>query len=478
MSIRLTLVLAFVGLGGAGVLVVSRIIGDEVPRHTYSANEEALADTAALLASYVEARSADGRLPIDELRSAVAAAQARQLGARIHQLEKSSVVLRVYLTDARGIVVFDSDAGRDEGKDYSRWQDVSRTLRGEYGARATREVASDPRTSIHYVAAPLRRDGRVVGVLSVGKPVSELGGLIGAMRRRIARAALVGVVLAAAAGVGVAFWIARPLRRLVRFSDAVAAGQRVPLPGFAGREMRELARSLEGMREALSGRRQAEEAIRALTHEIKAPLAGIQASAELLGEEPPEAERRRFLGHIQAETTRIGTLVERMLELAALEGRAALEAPQALDLAALVGEAIAAESALAAHKGVRLQAFPSAGLRVSGDGLLLRQALRNLVHNALAATPAGGGVQVSTRVEANQALLTVEDDGPGIPEFALPRVFERFYSLALPGESRRGTGLGLAFVREVALLHGGEAALANRAQGGARASLRLPLLVG
>jgi two-component system sensor histidine kinase CreC len=473
-SIRLVLVLAFAALVAAGVLVVTRIVNDEVPRYTYAANEESLVDTATLLAAFVEVRSAAGRLPVAELRSALDVALARDLKARIHELEKRSLGLRVYLTDPRGIVVFDSDGGRDEGKDYSRWQDVYRTLRGEYGARATRGVAAEPLTSIHYVAAPIRSEGRIVGVLSVGKPVRELSGLIGAMRTRITRAGVVGLGLAVTAGIGVALWISRPLRRLVEFSDAVASGRRVSPPRLYGREVRELGRSLDGMREALWGRRQAEGAIRGLTHEIKAPLAGIQASAELLGEDVPLAERRRFLGHILTETERIQTLVERMLELAALEGRASLETRPELNLAALVADVIAAEAALAEQKGVRLETRAEEAVAVCGDALLLRQAVRNLVHNALRATPAEGTVVVSAEPDGEAAVVAVEDTGPGVPDYALPRLFERFYSVTLPGEARRGTGLGLAFVREVALLHGGEAALVNRPQGGARATLRLP----
>jgi two-component system sensor histidine kinase CreC len=451
-SIRSVLVLAFAALVAAGVLVVTRIVNDEVPRHTYAANE----------------------LPVGELRSALDIALARDLQARIQQLEKRSLGLRVYLTDARGVVVFDSAGGAEVGKNYSRWQDVSRTLRGEYGARATRGVADDPRTSIHYVAAPIRRQGRIVGVLSVGKPVRELSGLIAAMRARITHAGLFGLALAVAAGTGLAFWVSRPLRRLVAFSNEVTAGRRVAAPRLYGREMRELGRSLDAMREVLSGRRQAEGAIRGLTHEIKAPLAGIQASAELLGEEVPPAERRRFLGHIVTEAGRIRTLVDRALELTAREGRSALEVRSLVELRTLVDEVVAAEDAVAAQKEVRLLARAAHGFTVRGDALLLRQAVRNLVHNAIRATPAGGTVTVSAEAEGEKAVIAVEDTGPGVPDYALPRLFERFYSMALPGEPCRGTGLGLAFVREVALLHGGEASLANRPGGGARASLSLP----
>jgi two-component system, OmpR family, sensor histidine kinase CreC len=482
-SIRLVIILAFVVLAAAGVLVVTGIVNDEVPRHTYAANEESLADMASLLASLVEARLENGQVPVDDLRKALEAVRSRDLGARIHELEKRSVGGRVDATDGAGVVVFDSDGGRDEGRNYSRWNDVRRTLQGEYGARASRGIADDPLTSVHYVAAPIRSGSRIVGVLSVGKPVRELGGLIEAMQDRIAWAALLGVGSAALVGVAVAFWIARPLRRLAQFSEAVAEGQRLALPKLYGREVQELGRALDGMREALMGRRQAESAVRGLVHEVKAPLAGIRASAELLLEELGEPERQRFLGHILTESGRLETLVGRMLELAALEGRPALGEMEQQNLQGLAREAAEAEASLATQKGVLVETksvlvetrYLEAPVEVRGDALLLRQALRNLVHNAVRAASSGRTVTVAVMVTGEWATVTVDDTGPGIPDYALPRLFERFYSVPLPGETRRGTGLGLAFVREVALLHGGEATLANREDGGARATLRLPL---
>lgn len=110
-----------------------------------------------------------------------------------------------------------------------------------------------------------------------------------------------------------------------------------------------------------------------------------------------------------------------------------------------------------------------------GDELLLRQALFKLVHNALAATPAGGRVTVRARAAADAVEFSVLDTGPGVPAFALPRVFDKFYSLTPAANGSPGTGLGLPFVREVALLHGGEATLANRPDGWAGAAIRLPL---
>jgi len=118
--------------------------------------------------------------------------------------------------------------------------------------------------------------------------------------------------------------------------------------------------------------------------------------------------------------------------------------------------------------------FPDDAPLVSGDAFLLERAILNLLENAIAFTPEGGMVAVSINHHERCWRLTVEDTGTGVPEYALPRVFERFYSLPRPDTGRKSSGLGLAFVKEVALLHGGAVELSNRPEGGARATMSLP----
>ena len=113
-----------------------------------------------------------------------------------------------------------------------------------------------------------------------------------------------------------------------------------------------------------------------------------------------------------------------------------------------------------------------------GESFLLESALHNLLQNAIDFSPAGGAIRIRVAPDAaaQTAAITVEDDGPGIPDYALPRLFERFYSLARPGSGRKSSGLGLCFVREAAALHRGSIHVKNRTDiPGTRAVLRLPL---
>ena len=160
-----------------------------------------------------------------------------------------------------------------------------------------------------------------------------------------------------------------------------------------------------------------------------------------------------------------------MLELSALEARKSLSHVEPIALAALVAEVQRSCEPLLRQKGLSFEADLSAGAEVRGDRLLLRQALANLVHNAIQATPPGGSIGVKLWRDGESVGVRVLDSGPGVPEYALPRVFERFYSVPSTEGAPPGTGLGLPFVREVALLHGGGAALGNAPEGGAVAEM-------
>nr|HBK47244.1 two-component system sensor histidine kinase CreC [Xanthomonadaceae bacterium] len=117
----------------------------------------------------------------------------------------------------------------------------------------------------------------------------------------------------------------------------------------------------------------------------------------------------------------------------------------------------------------------AAALAVQGDRFLLRRALGNLLENAIEFSAPGSRIALRGERVGDRVRLSVEDQGSGVPDYALARVFERFYSLPRPHGGQRSSGLGLPFVREVARLHGGEAALANRDGGGAIATLLLPV---
>jgi two-component system sensor histidine kinase CreC len=465
----------------AGIaFLLYRVVGDIDPRYRESA-EESLVDTANLMASLIEQDLQGDRIDPARLAPVLRTLYARQFDAEIYGLRKTRVDLRVYVTDANGRVLFDAARGRMDrhlGQDFVDWRDVRYTLDGLYGARTTRDVASDASTSVMYVAAPIVNRERVtIGVVSVGKPVNSFGKLVQNARWRTiwvgVGSALALLVLAAIVSV----WLVRPFGLVGDYLAWMRAQPRLR-PGPMLRHAAALLRAgAHEMRAALTGRNTMADHVATLTHEIKSPLSAIRGAAELL-EDPamPADTRAHFLDNIARETQRIQEIVDRMMELTALESRRVLEHAGPVALAPLLEELVAGPQAAAAARGLRLELALQARPQVWGDAFLLRRAVSNLLANALDFAPAGSSVALALSGNGRQARITVRDHGPGIPDYARHRVFEKFYSLARPGGGKKSTGLGLAFVREIAVQHGGQAALDNAQGGGALATLALPLL--
>jgi two-component system sensor histidine kinase CreC len=319
----------------------------------------------------------------------------------------------------------------------------------------------------------VQRRGEVVGWVGVGRPLATVTEAISRARWRIA---LVGFGVAAgmvAAGWWIAAKLTHSLERLTDYAVAVRDGRPATPPGSRATEIAALARAFEEMRLALEGKAHVERYTQALAHEFKAPLTAIRGAAELLGEDLPPAERARFVANLRAESDRMQRLVERLLELAAIEARHGRVEFAAVVLREIAAEIVAAAQGGAAVRKVALTLADGAAPRVRAEKSLLAQAVGNLVQNALEFTPAGGSVTVRVGAERGRASVVVEDTGPGVPGFALEKVFDRFYSLPRPDTGRKSSGLGLSIAREIARLHGGEVALANRPEGGVRAELTL-----
>ncbi len=475
MSLRLRLALFLVAVFCLGEWLIVRTALNEVKPRYLESMEESLVDASRLLAALLETQLRGETVDPEPLRAAFAAVRTREFVAQVYSLRKTQLDLRVYVTDAAGRVLFDSDNGRDEGADYSQWRDVRLTLAGEYGARASQQVAGDNESLVLHIAAPIRHGDRIVGVLALGKPTRSINTLVAAAQRRILYGALLGGLGLLAALLVAANWVIAPLERLTAYARAVRDGRPAPLPALPGRTLRDLGTAFAEMRESLEGKQHVERTTQALAHGIKAPLAAVRGAAELLGEEMPAEERRRFLENLRAESGRIEQIVERLLQLSALEARSGLRAPARIDAAALLAEVADGFRSAGRAAGLALLVGPSAGGAVRGERALLREALANLVQNAVEFSPRGGCVALAAHADGGRVEFVVEDEGPGIPDYALGRIFERFYSLERPATGRKSTGLGLALVREIAHLHGGEVELVNRPGGrGAQATLRLP----
>lgn len=467
----------FFGLLGIFVLAFAfltyRIATDLDPRYREPA-EDALVETSQLLAAFIEADLDDGVLDVSTLGPVFRNLYARRFSAQVYSVEKTRVELRVYVTDRYGEVVFDS-TGTALGQDYSRWRDVARTLNGNYGARTTDDVPGDARTAAMYVGAPIWHQDRIVGVVSVGRPVISFGQYVEAARARIIAAGVVSALAFLLLAILFSVWLVRPVGLVAGYVRFLRREPGASLPKLGRGLVGAAATAYQEMRDALAGRQYVTEYVQTLTHEIKSPLSAIRGAAELLQEPMPEEERRRFVGNIRRETQRLQELVERLLELAALERQRGLERVRQVPLREIADAAIAATAPRAQGRNVGVTLIARSDITLRGDPLLLESAITNLLDNAIDFSPEGGHVEVSLEAQGDEALVQVRDHGSGIPRYARGRVFDRFYSLARPHNGKKGTGLGLAFVRQVAELHQGSVTLEDALDGGAIAALRLPL---
>jgi len=470
MKIGLRILLGYflvVGLAGWFLL---NVFVEEVKPGVRDTLEDTLVDSANLLARMVAADLKAGTMQQSALAQAVDGKPG--VAALISGVHKKSFDFRATVTDARGVVVYDS-TGQDIGSDYSRWNDVYRTLHGQYGARSTRSDPADPATSVMHVAAPIVSDGRLIGVLTLAKPVSTVQPFVARSQRKILQRGGVLMLVSLLIGLGFAYWLNRELGKLQAYAVDVEAGRKAALPKLGNNEIGTLGRALESMRNRLEGKEYVEELMHTLAHELKSPIAAIRASAELLTEDVPAPDRARFLSNILEQNRRQQQLIDKLLALVAVEKQQQLMAGGVISLREL-GEQVAADfAAKLLARDVRLEMMLADG-DFGGDALLMRQALGNLLDNAIDFSPHGGAIQMRATIAAEQVALSVADHGSGIPDFAQARLFERFYSLPRP-DGARSTGLGLPFVREVVLLHGGTVAITNAPDGGAIATITLAL---
>ena len=466
MHLGIRILFGFFLITGLAGLFVLRIFVAEVKPSVREVMEDMMVDTANILAELASDDLHAGAMAQGRFATQVNAYARRPIDVRIWGLDKQSLDFQVYVTDAKGMVVFDS-AHAAEGQDYSQWRDVARTLRGEYGARATRQVSEDDRSSVMYVAAPVNYAGQVIGVLTVAKPVATVQAFVDRAEHKILVSGFWLLGLSAAVGVAVTLWVVFSIRQLRHYANGMEAGKKLPLPRIPG-ELGELARAMQAMRQRVEGRDYIEAYVRALTHELKSPLAAIRGAGELLQEPLPEQDRQEFASDVLTQTRRLQTLVDRLLELSKLEQRQELLQPQRLLLTECLATFMASAQIERAHIAIDLIASSSpATARIEAG--LLALALGNLLDNAAAFAPPDSRITLTVDGQA----IVVQDQGPGVPDYALPKLGQKFFSTVRPDGVTKGSGLGLAIVQQIMALHGGHMQVLNT-RPGLRVELHFP----
>ena len=214
-----------------------------------------------------------------------------------------------------------------------------------------------------------------------------------------------------------------------------------------------------------------------VSHELKTPVGALALLAETTetAADDPDAVRR-FSRRMQHEAMRLNNLVQELIILSRIQGGDPIPQPELVSLDTVLAEAVDRCRLQANAKDIAMVVGGDEGLIVSGDEDLLVTALRNLIANALAYSPERTRVAVTCRWVGDMAEISISDQGIGIPEYALERIFERFYRVdTARSRETGGTGLGLAIVKHVATNHGGQVTVWSREDVGSTFTLRLPI---
>ena len=315
--------------------------------------------------------------------------------------------------------------------------------------------------------------------IEYARPLADLRRTINQLRLLLLAGIIGGSLLALLGGLALARRSLRPITDLTATAQEIARtrdpDRHVPEPPTDD-EVAELARTFDEMLTALEASRgetegalaRQREFVADASHELRTPLTSILANLELLSESL-EGDRQEAASSALRSSQRMRRIVADLLLLARSDDQQPV-VRQKVNLSLIANEATAEASALAGDHDLVVDA--TAPLIVDGDGDELHRLVLNLIENAIRHTPAATKVTIVAERNGSEALLTVSDDGPGIPPEQRARIFERFVRRS--GDHGGSTGLGLAIVRTVAESHGGSVSVED-AQPGARFTVRLPL---
>jgi two-component system sensor histidine kinase ChvG len=346
------------------------------------------------------------------------------------------------------------------------------------GAVARGERVNERGELIVSVSIPISRLRAVLGVLVLSTQGGDIDAIVHSERMSILQVFLVALATSIVLSVLLANAIARPLRRLAAAAEASERGgrgtdedaaaprpgarRRVEIPDFTARhdEIGDLSGALKRMTSALYTRIEATEAFAAdVAHEIKNPLTSLRSAVETMRLARGEDAKERLLRVIEHDVVRLDRLVTDISNASRLDAELVREARETFDLRALLAQLVEYNAERAAERHAVLTGdLPQDPIPVLGIEGQLAQVFVNLIDNAISFSPEGGRILVrARRRDDGDVVVTVEDDGPGIPDENLGSVFERFYS-ERPDTEGFGdhSGLGLSISRQILSAHGGD----------------------
>lgn len=386
--------------------------------------------------------------------------------------------IRVF--DAAGRLVAESRSSElPEHRQYDS-RGVERALRTR--SRVERDLPGmRPDREKRFIAEPVRdaATGRLLGVVRLSLYPVDFERVFAEVRNTAIATLLAAFALCSIVSLLVARGMARPVLEMRRFAEAIGGGRFGSHLQVRSRdELGRLAEQLNRMSDRLMGaERDRREFLAAVSHELRTPVSNVQVTLESLlnGAAEDPALRERFLRAGLDETGRLGTLIRDLMDLARLEAGAVHMRHRELRLAELVEGAAAALEPRLRERALTLAREIPADLHVYADPDRLFQVLMNLLDNAIKFSPEGGTIRCQAATTRGQVRLHVQDQGPGITDEDLPRLFEAFYTADKSrARGTGGTGLGLAIARRIVEAHAGRVVARTLPDSGAEFTVTLP----
>lgn len=334
------------------------------------------------------------------------------------------------------------------------------------GKSRIEQFASFSGQSEFLAMTPIFRDGEVIGIVALRSATGEMDALIKLERERVLQLLLIGTIVSIALSLVLASTISNPLSDLAtaaelgrdKNSNRISPG-RIRIPDLSARpdEIGRLSSALRGMVAALYERIETNEQFAAdVAHEIKNPLASLRSAVGTLRVAKRDDQREKLLDVIDHDVRRLDRLVSDISNASRLDSELVKETQEEFDLMRLVENLTSYLGADAENKGVDfITDLPETPVLIHGLEARLAQVFVSLITNAISFCEEGDAIRVWIRTRENRVLVVVEDTGPGIPEGALGKVFNRFYSERPANDFGNNSGLGLAISKQIVEAHDG-----------------------
>ncbi|WP_242020044.1 HAMP domain-containing sensor histidine kinase [Nodosilinea sp. FACHB-131] len=386
----------------------------------------------------------------------------------------ANITLRVF--DAQGSLLATSDPQTD--RQITNWlpiPGVSEALRGHEAQGVAKGVLST--SDRIYIAKPMVRNGQLLGILRISITLEQFQKQFASVTWTILAALALTIFLCALVSDRLARSLSKPIEVMRSFAIRVGGGQfddRLTIR--QSNELDQLATELNRMSARLKSLDEERRVFLAnVSHELRTPVSNVQVTIEALerGAVDELELRDRFFQTIKEETKRLSGLIHDLLDLGRLEAGITLLEIQAIALKGVISRAIRAMEVRLQAKNVAVQVDVE-DLRVMGDSERLLQAFLNLLDNAIKYSTPNACIFITASRNKQQALISIRDQGSGIPETNLPRIFEQFYTTS-HSTKQSGVGLGLAIAKRIIEAHGGSITANSKPGQGAVFTLSLPL---